>query len=134
MAREGQFVSLSLWCDSIRSYSCAEITGPEDSPYEGGLFELELSVTNRYPFEPPKLRFITPIYHPNIDSTGRICLDLLKMPPSVVFFSSFHIKGNWTPSLNICVLLTSLRLLLAAPNPVDPLMVDIVLSSRIPNP
>lgn len=61
-----------------------EITGPEDSPYEDGVFELDLSVTSRYPFEPPKLRFITPIYHPNIDSTGRICLDLLKMPPAVL--------------------------------------------------
>lgn len=68
--------------------SCSlEITGPEDSPYEDGIFELDLSVTNRYPFEPPKLRFITPIYHPNIDSTGRICLDLLKMPPAVFHLS-----------------------------------------------
>lgn len=68
--------------------SCSlEITGPEDSPYEDGVFELDLSVTNRYPFEPPKLRFITPIYHPNIDSTGRICLDLLKMPPAVLCLS-----------------------------------------------
>ena len=60
-----------------------EVTGPEDTPYEGGVFELMLSLPARYPFEPPKLRFVTPIYHPNIDSTGRICLDLLKMPPSV---------------------------------------------------
>ena len=60
-----------------------EITGPENSPYENGIFELDLSITDRYPFEPPRLRFITPIYHPTIDSTGRICLDLLKMPPSV---------------------------------------------------
>ena len=103
--------------DSLYNYR-AEITGPEGSPYENGTFELELVLSNRYPFEPPKLRFITPIYHPNIDSTGRICLDLLKMPPT----------GSWKPSLNICVLLTSLRLLLSAPNPSDPLMVDIVWS------
>ena len=67
----------------ILKFMRIEITGPENSPYESGIFELDLSITDRYPFEPPKLRFITPIYHPNIDSTGRICLDLLKMPPSV---------------------------------------------------
>ncbi|XP_043818569.1 ubiquitin-conjugating enzyme E2 T isoform X2 [Dromiciops gliroides] len=68
-----------------------------------------------YPFEPPKIRFLTPIYHPNIDSAGRICLDVLKLPP----------KGAWRPSLNISTVLTSIQLLMAEPNPDDPLMADI---------
>ena len=56
----------------------AKIKGPEDTPFEGGVWTLNVSVPDRYPFEPPKVQFVTPIYHPNIDSGGRICLDTLK--------------------------------------------------------
>jgi ubiquitin-protein ligase len=70
----------------------------------------------RYPFEPPCLRFVTPVYHPNVDVAGRICLDLLRLPP----------KGTWRPVVTLSGLLTSLQLLLTQPNPDDPLMADIV--------
>jgi hypothetical protein len=63
----------------------AQITGPEETPYSEGIFRLEVSIPPRYPFEPPKVRFMTPIYHPNIDDGGRICLDTLKMQPQVRF-------------------------------------------------
>lgn len=93
----------------------AQIVGGADTPYEKGIFSLELVIPERYPFEPPKIRFLTPIYHPNIDTAGRICLDILKLPP----------KGAWRPSLNISTVLTSIQLLMAEPNPDDPLMADI---------
>lgn len=93
----------------------AQIVGGTETPYEGGLFSLEIKVPERYPFEPPKIRFLTPIYHPNIDTSGRICHDALKLPP----------KGAWKPSLNISTVLTSIQLLMAEPNPDDPLMADI---------
>ncbi|XP_043932435.1 ubiquitin-conjugating enzyme E2 T isoform X1 [Protopterus annectens] len=93
----------------------AQILGGANTPYEGGVFSLELLIPERYPFEPPKIHFLTPIYHPNIDSAGRICLDILKLPP----------KGAWRPSLNISTVLTSIQLLMAEPNPDDPLMADI---------
>ena len=93
----------------------AMILGPDDSPYKGGSFLLKIQVPLRYPLEPPHVRFMTPIYHPNIDSEGRICLDTLKMPP----------QGTWTPSVNINTLLLTLRLLLSNPNADDGLVPEI---------
>ncbi|TDH65211.1 hypothetical protein CCR75_000268 [Bremia lactucae] len=95
-----------------------EIKGPDGSPYEKGVFQLEIEIPDRYPFEPPKVRFLTRIYHPNIDDGGRICLDTLKMQP----------KGSWLPSVNISTLLTTIRLLMAEPNADDGLMADITTS------
>ncbi|OQR94341.1 ubiquitin-conjugating enzyme E2T-like [Achlya hypogyna] len=93
----------------------AQIQGPEGTPYENGVFLLEIKIPERYPFEPPKVHFITPIFHPNIDNGGRICLDTLKMQP----------KGSWMPSVNLSTLLTTIRLLMAEPNPDDGLMPEI---------
>lgn len=54
------------------------IDGPSESPYEGGKFKVELFLPDEYPMAPPKVRFMTKLYHPNIDKLGRICLDILK--------------------------------------------------------
>ena len=44
----------------------------------GGVFKLELFLPEEYPMVAPKIRFLTKIYHPNIDKLGRICMDTLK--------------------------------------------------------
>eukprot|EP00796_Vickermania_ingenoplastis_P005525 gene5526-3985_t len=89
----------------------ATIIGPEDSPYAGGLFFLNIHFPADYPFKPPKLQFTTKIYHPNINSSGGICLDIL--------------KDQWSPALTISKVLLSVCSLLCDPNPDDPLVPDI---------
>ncbi|KAF9387893.1 Ubiquitin-conjugating enzyme E2 T [Podila verticillata] len=93
----------------------AEVSGPEDTPYFGGTFKIDIQIPERYPMEPPNCQFLTRVYHPNIDDQGRICLDILKKPP----------KGNWGPAMSVPTVLLSLRLLLANPNPDDPLLVEV---------
>jgi ubiquitin-conjugating enzyme E2 N len=92
--------------DSLR-YLSATIIGPSDTPYENGIFKLEVFLKEEYPLEAPMIRFITQIYHPNIDKLGRICLDIL--------------KNNWSPALQIRTVLLSIRALLSSPNIDDPL-------------
>ncbi|KAI8433117.1 hypothetical protein MSG28_013967 [Choristoneura fumiferana] len=94
--------------------------GPKGTPYEDGSFKLTITIPEKYPFEPPLVKFVTPVYHPNIDKGGRICMDLLKMPP----------KGAWTPTITLDTLLITLQTLLANPNPDDPLMMDIAMEYK----
>ena len=86
----------------------AVIVGPTKSPYEGGIFNLEIHIGMDYPFKPPKVVFTTRIYHPNIHSSGNICLDIL--------------KDAWSPALTISKVLLSICSLLTDPNPKDPLV------------
>lgn len=89
----------------------ATILGPEGSPYEGGIFYLQILFSTEYPFKPPKISFITKIYHCNINSNGNICLDIL--------------KDQWSPALTISKVLLSICSLMDDQNPNDPLMIDI---------
>nr|GLL20575.1 uncharacterized protein LOC109185300 [Ipomoea trifida] len=108
------FPSLSSSSSPSLSSIDAQIEGPEGTVYANGIFKLKIQIPERYPFQPPVVTFVTPIYHPNIDNGGRICLDILNLPP----------KGAWQPSLNISTVLTSIGLLLSEPNPDDGLMHD----------
>ncbi|KAF9787977.1 ubiquitin-conjugating enzyme [Thelephora terrestris] len=114
--------------DNLR-YFDVRIKGPDGSPFQNGTFHLELFLPEEYPMAPPKVRFLTKIYHPNIgaridkhtltirliyrfaDKLGRICLDIL--------------KDKWSPALQIRTVLLSVQALLSAPNPDDPLATDV---------
>jgi ubiquitin-conjugating enzyme E2 D/E len=89
----------------------ATIMGPTDSPYQGGLFLLDVVFPENYPFQPPRVRFNTKIYHCNINGKGGICLDIL--------------KDQWSPALTVSKVLLSICSLLTDPNPEDPLVPEI---------
>lgn len=89
----------------------ATIMGPRDTPYQDGIFYLSIIFPSEYPFKPPIVKFITKIYHCNINSKGSICLDIL--------------KNEWSPALTISKLLLSICSLMTDPNPDDPLVTEI---------
>mmetsp|Transcript_11315 Transcript_11315/g.17175 ORF Transcript_11315/g.17175 Transcript_11315/m.17175 type:complete len:167 (+) Transcript_11315:112-612(+) len=80
----------------------ATIRGPANTPYDGGVFNLEMIFPTDYPFKPPRVKFLTKIYHCNINETGGICLDVL--------------MDNWSPALTIPKILLSIVALLSSPN------------------
>ena len=89
----------------------ATIMGPDDSPFSGGVFFLNIHFPTDYPFKPAKINFTTRIYHPNINSNGSICQDIL--------------KEQWYPALSISKVLLSISSLLTDANPDDPLVPEI---------
>lgn len=60
---------------------------------QGGVFKLELFLPDDYPMTPPKIRFLTKIFHPNVDKLGRICLDVLKSTCSLTAATRHEIAG-----------------------------------------
>ncbi|KRF93996.1 ubiquitin-conjugating enzyme E2-22 kDa [Drosophila mojavensis] len=83
-----------------------EIAGPRGTPYEGGRFVLEIKVPEGYPFSPPEVRFITPIWHPNVSSvTGAIRMDIL--------------KDHWAAAMTLRTVLLSLQGMLSVAEPDD---------------
>ncbi|KIY69403.1 hypothetical protein CYLTODRAFT_393710 [Cylindrobasidium torrendii FP15055 ss-10] len=87
------------------------LPGPEGSPYEGGVYEIEIQLGTDYPFSAPRAVFKTRIYHMNISEQGGICIDIL--------------KNNWSPALSLFKVMLSLSSLLTDPNPKDPLVPNI---------
>jgi ubiquitin-conjugating enzyme E2 D/E len=84
------------------------ILGPEGSPYEGGVFNLDLELPSSYPFKPPVVKFLTKVYHPSVkQDSGEICADL--------------ITEKWSPTLNIKWILQVIRSMLEAPTADSPL-------------
>ncbi|KAJ1303066.1 hypothetical protein OPQ81_011267 [Rhizoctonia solani] len=99
-------ISIEL-IDDNPFHLCGSFPGPEDTPYQGGTYQVDIVIPDSYPFQPVKMKFITKVYHPNVSSaSGAICLDIL--------------KDAWSPVLTLKSTLISLQSLLCSPEPNDP--------------
>jgi ubiquitin-protein ligase len=96
----------------------AIISGPEGSDYESCKYLLSIHYPFEYPFSPPVIKFLSPIFHPNVSTSGEICLNILKK------------DDGWSPALSISKVLLSLQNLLMEPNPDSALNIDAVLEKR----
>jgi ubiquitin-protein ligase len=94
--------------DNVLGPHYIKLRGPSDTPYQNGIFNLELNISQTYPFQPPTLMFRTKMYHPNISKyDGTICIDIL--------------KDQWSAALKLKSIILSISSLLENPNPLDPL-------------
>ncbi|XP_068655328.1 ubiquitin-conjugating enzyme E2 1-like [Aristolochia californica] len=84
----------------------ATVIGPDETPWEGGVFALRLTFGDNYPEKPPRVCFTSEVFHPNVYFDGRICLDI--------------IQDAWSPCHNVSTILTSVQSLLTDPNPASP--------------
>lgn len=100
---------LNCYAEKTSSVHSWKVTmkGPPDTPYEDGHFVLKVEFSANHPFKPPIVLFDTKVYHPNINESGIVCIDIL--------------KSKWSPVLSISKIIASLQSLLAHPNPHDPL-------------
>ncbi|WFD26853.1 E2 ubiquitin-conjugating enzyme [Malassezia nana] len=93
----------------------ALLPGPDDTPFEGGVFSARLSFPPTYPLEPPKMRFDPPIFHPNVYPDGVVCISILHAAgddPNMYESSS----ERWSPVQSIEKILLSVLSMLAEPN------------------
>lgn len=83
------------------------IMGPKDTVYETLKFKLSFQFPHSYPYTAPVVKFITPCFHPNVDTNGNICLDIL--------------KEKWSALYDVRTILLSIQALLGEPNIDSPL-------------
>ncbi len=95
--------------DTDITHWSATLLGPSSTPYENLTFKLSFTYPSNYPYAPPEVLFKTPIYHPNVDMSGRICLDILKAGGEAR-------EGAWSAVLNTGSVLLSIQSLLGEPN------------------
>nr|CAB3267440.1 ubiquitin-conjugating enzyme E2 G2-like [Phallusia mammillata] len=101
----------------------ALILGPAETPFDGGVFKTSLLFPTDYPMSPPKMRFISDMFHPNIYPDGRVCISILHSPGDDPMGYETSAE-RWSPVQSIEKILLSVMSMLAEPNPESGANVD----------
>ena len=99
-------------------------TGPEDTLYEGGFFKAILTFPDDFPQNPPEMKFITEMWHPNIYPDGRVCISILHPPGVDRFNEQETAEERWRPVLGVEQILVSVVSMLNEPNCDSPANID----------
>lgn len=93
--------------NNLMKWECG-IPGKAGTLWEGGLYKLSLEFTEEYPSKPPKVKFVPPLFHPNVYPSGTVCLSILNE------------EEDWRPAITIKQILLGVQDLLDSPNPNSP--------------
>jgi len=99
------------------------VIGPPDTLYEGGFFKAILTFPKEYPLKPPKLKFISDIWHPNIEKSGEVCISILH-DPGEDKYGYERPEERWLPIHTVATIMMSVISMLADPNDESPANLD----------
>jgi ubiquitin-conjugating enzyme E2 G1 len=106
--------SVGLINDNLHTWKVI-LMGPRDTPYESGIYKAEMVFPIEYPEAPPTFRFITPMWYPNIDKDGNVCISILHKAGEDEFGYEY-LSERWLPVRTPESVILSVHVLLNSPN------------------
>lgn len=111
-------------CTEVREaspllYAKAELT----LRYAGGCFKALMTFPPTYPHMPPKLKFVTPLFHPNVYENGEVCISILH-PPEDDKYGYESASERWSPVQTPETILLSVISMLGSPNDESPANIE----------
>ncbi|KAL0219826.1 hypothetical protein P9112_005479 [Eukaryota sp. TZLM1-RC] len=124
-------ISFELQGDDLHTWDVT-IFGPQGTPLEGGVFKAVLNFPDDYPMSPPKMKFLTPMFNPNIYPSGEVCISILHSPGDTtdILLSGERPEERWSPVQTPESICLSVISMLVDPNPESPANVDAAVAFR----
>ena len=106
------------------------LVGPPDTLFEGGFFRAKLEFPNNFPSMPPKMTFLSEMWHPNVYPNGVVCISILHPPGEDLMNAQESADERWRPILGVEAILVSVISMLSDPNDESPANLDAAVQWR----